>query len=234
MPTETAGAPCWIELFTADTDEAAAFYGALFGWTATEPSEEFGGYRMFLRDGLPIAGLMKNDGSSGGPSTWSTYLAEAMTVGDLGRMAVLVDPAGAMVGAWEALSFPGTMAHAVVGAPSWFENLTQDYGTALDFYRDVFDWDLHTMSDTDDFKYSTLGENENARAGIMDAVALLGDQPSRWQFYIQVADTDATVAAAVAAGGTVAMKNDNTPYGRLALLADPAGLLFAVMGPNVG
>lgn len=251
--TDTAGAPCWIELFTADTEAAVAFYGGLFGWTATDPSPEFGGYRMFLRDGLPLAGLMHNDGSAGGPSAWSTYLssndaaatveraraagatvvAEAMTVGDLGRMAVLVDPAGAMVGVWEAINFPGFMSRAVTGAPSWFENLSKDYAAAQAFYPAVFDWDLHTMSDTDEFKYSTLGENESALAGLMDARAMLGDLPSRWQFYIQVENTDATVAAAVAAGGSLTMQNNNTPYGSLALLADPAGLLFAVMGPGV-
>ena len=27
------GAPCWIDLFTSDTDGARAFYAELFGWT---------------------------------------------------------------------------------------------------------------------------------------------------------------------------------------------------------
>ena len=61
--TALTGEPCWIELFTPDTDAAAAFYGGLFGWTATDPDETFGGYRQFLRDGVPVAGLMVNDGS---------------------------------------------------------------------------------------------------------------------------------------------------------------------------
>ena len=26
------GAPCWIEIFSSDTDKARAFYGSLFGW----------------------------------------------------------------------------------------------------------------------------------------------------------------------------------------------------------
>ena len=38
------GAPCWIDLMSSDTDKSVAFYGALFGWTADEPNEEFGGY----------------------------------------------------------------------------------------------------------------------------------------------------------------------------------------------
>ena len=46
----TIGEPCWIHLFTADVDAAVTFYGGLFGWSVGEPSEEFGGYRMFLRE----------------------------------------------------------------------------------------------------------------------------------------------------------------------------------------
>lgn len=246
------GEPCWIELFTPDTDAAVEFYGGLFGWTATEPNEEFGGYRMFLHGEQPIAGLMSNDGAAGSPSGWSVYLAtddiaatvdrakaagatvvaEPMPVGDLGHMAVMVDPAGALVGAWQAVEFAGFAARAEVGAPAWFETLSRDYERSVAFYSDVFGWEASTMSDTPEFRYTTLGVNEDARAGIMDATAFLGEEPSRWQFYLQVADTDATVSAALEAGATSVLPVDDTPYGRLALMRDPAGVQFAVMGPS--
>jgi predicted enzyme related to lactoylglutathione lyase len=254
MTTPTPGEPCWIELFTPDTDAAAAFYGELFGWTAGEASEEFGGYRMFFRGDQPIAGMMPNDGSMGGPSVWTVYLetddvsatvtraraagaevvAGPMAVADLGQMAVLVDPAGAAVGAWQPGTFPGFMTRAQDGAPAWFETLSKDYPTSVGFYTDVFGWSPHTMSDTDEFRYSTLGKDEDARAGIMDATGFLGDQPSRWQFYLQVADTDATVEKALATGASLVQPVDDTPYGRIALLLDPAGVQFSVMGPNRG
>ncbi|NYD42784.1 VOC family protein [Nocardioides panaciterrulae] len=245
------GEPCWIELFTTDTDAAAAFYGRLFGWTATEPDEQYGGYRMFEREGRPVAGLMRKDASMAGPSAWSVYLAtddaaatvrkardagaqvvvEPMQVGELGHMAMVVDPAGAAVGAWQALSFPGTVDRAVDGAPAWFEVLSKDYETSVRFYADVFGWDVQTMSDTPDFRYTTLGRDEHARAGIMDAAAMLGERPSRWQCYLQVADTDAAVERAVGAGGSVVVPPDDTPYGRPAVLLDPEGVPFALMGP---
>ena len=247
-----SGEPCWIELFTPDTDAAAAFYGTLFGWTAGEASEEFGGYRMFFRGDQPIAGMMPNDGSMGGPNAWTVYLstddaaatvekaraagaevvAGPMPVADLGQMAVLVDPAGAAVGAWQPMSFPGFLTRAEDGAPVWFETLSRDYPKSVAFYTDVFGWDADTMSDTPEFRYTTLGKDQDARAGIMDATGFLGDQPSRWQFYLQVPDTDATVEQAVAAGAKVAQPADDSPYGRLAGLLDPAGVQFAVMGPN--
>ena len=112
---------------------------------------------------------------------------------------------------------------------AWFETLSKDYDKAVPFYRDVFGWDLHTMSDTPEFRYTTHGLNEDAKAGIMDGSGFLGEQPSRWQFYVEVADTDATVAQAEAKGATVVQPAEDTPYGRLALLNDPEGVQFAVM-----
>ena len=250
--TPVTGEPCYIELFTPDTDAAAAFYGPLFGWTAGEGSPEFGGYRMFLKDDVPIAGLMANDGTSGSPSTWSVYLSTddiertlarttqaggtvlhgPMQIADLGSMAMLVDPAGAVVGAWQAETFAGTGLIAEPGAPGWFETLSTDYAASVGFYTDVFGWDVTTMGDTDEFRYSTLGKDDDARAGIMDAAGFLGDQPSRWQPYLMVEDTDAAVAQAVELGGSVDTAPQETPYGRLAVLVDPAGVAFSVMGPS--
>ena len=249
--SNTPGAPCWIELFTPDQQAAAAFYGELFGWTADPPQPEYGGYRLFLLDGEPVAGCMSNDGTMG-PDTWSVYLessdidatvekaraagaevvAGPMQVGPRGHRAVFVDPAGAAVGAWQPLDHQGFAVRAEVGAPAWFETLSTEYDRSVAFYREAFDWSTHTVSDTPEFRYTTFGEDDAAMAGIMDAAAFLQGGPSRWQFYIQVADTDAIVAKTLAAGGRLAMPVDDSPYGRLALLADPAGVEFAVMGPT--
>lgn len=249
--SNTPGAPIWIDLFTPDTDAAAKFYGDLFGWTAQEADPRFGGYFIFEHNGGPIAGCMKNDGSMG-TNAWQVYLESAdiketlekaranggkvvfepMEVADLGTQAFVVDPGGAMLGVWQPGVHQGISARAENGAPSWFENLTKNYETVVPFYVAVFDWDATTVADTPEFRYTTLGENEAALAGIMDAAGFLGDRPSTWQFYVQVADTDATVAQAVAAGATQLMPVDDTPYGRLGALRDPAGIAFCVMGHN--
>ena len=49
--TRPIGAPCWMDLLTSDTARAREFYGGLFGWTAGDAAEEFGGYFMFFADG---------------------------------------------------------------------------------------------------------------------------------------------------------------------------------------
>jgi predicted enzyme related to lactoylglutathione lyase len=247
----TTGEPCWIHLSTSDVDAAIRFYGELFGWSAGEPSEEFGGYRMFLRGDEPIAGLMHNDTSN--PSVWEVFLhtpdiaatverarargaevvTDVMQVADLGTMTSLVDPAGALVGAWQPESFPGFQTRAAVGAPGWFETLTTSYDAAVDFYEDAFGWETHVVSDTPDFRYTTLGADQHARAGIMDGTAFLGDEPSRWNVYLQVEDTDETVTEALTARAQVVGAAEDTPYGRIAELRDPAGVAFRILGPNL-
>jgi predicted enzyme related to lactoylglutathione lyase len=245
------GEPCWIHLFTGDVDTAVVFYGGLFGWSVGEPSVEYGGYRMFLRDDEPVAGLMPNDTSE--PNVWEVFLQTpdiaatverarargaviatgVMAVADLGSMTSLVDPTGALVGAWQPDGFPGFANRAAVGAPAWFETFTTSYREAVAFYEDAFGWDTHVVSDTPDFRYTTLGVDQDARAGIMDGSAFLGDEPSRWNVYLQVEDTDETVGEALEAGGQLTAGAEDTPYGRIAELQDPTGVVFRIMGPNL-
>jgi predicted enzyme related to lactoylglutathione lyase len=119
-----------------------------------------------------------------------------------------------------------------VGAPAWFELLTTDYEGSVRFYENVFGWATFSRSDTDEFRYTTLGRDEDALAGIMDASAFLGDAPPSWSVYFQVADSDETARQAEEAGGGIVMAPEDTPYGRLAELQDPAGARFKILGPN--
>ena len=77
MPTRDRaplGSPCWADLWTSDVEGSRAFYGELFGWEAQEPSPEFGGYFMFTRDGVPVAGAMGDMGDMKADDTWKIYL----------------------------------------------------------------------------------------------------------------------------------------------------------------
>ena len=249
------GAPCWIDLLTDNPDAARAFYRDLFGWTPLEQSEEFGGYWMWAREGVPVAGGMGAHPGEETEGIWSVYLAvedaektvetataegaqvvvPVMTVGDTGVMAVLQDPTGARVGVWQPKQFNGFTVIGEPGAPAWFELLTRDYDKAVAFYRNVFGWDAHTMSNTPEFRYTTLGEGERASAGIMDASNFLGaDDKPHWGTYFAVTDTDATLARAKELGGNVAREPQDTPYGRLATVTDPGGTRLNVMGPTTG
>lgn len=248
------GAPCWVDLFTSDPDTSKAFYSRLLGWTATNTGEEYGGYINFQKDGVPVAGAMRNDGTHGIPDLWSVYLATAdakvtadaaaanggsvvvipMDVGDLGTMAVVTDAGGATVGLWQPGLHRGFGLIDEPGAPAWFQLNARDYDTSVRFYRDVFGWDTHVMSDTPEFRYTTLGEGDAALAGIMDATFLPEGVPAHWSVFLRVADADAALATVVELGGTVIMPAEDTPYGRLAGVADPTGAQFQIVAGQTG
>jgi len=249
-----AGAPCWIDLMTSDPARARNFYTALFGWTyETGDVEKYGGYTMAFKDGASVAGLMQsNPDDAGYPDMWSTYLRvddiaatvaaatqsggvaymAPMDVPEQGKMAMLGDPSGASVGVWEFGGHTGFQAHAVTGASVWHELHTKNYDAAVKFYQDVFGWKTTVMSDTPEFRYTTLGGGDNGLAGIMDAAAFLPEQvPSNWQVYFQVEDVDTTILTALSLGATIINPAEDSPFGRLAGLSDPTGAMFKIMSP---
>ncbi len=244
------GHPCWVDVFTSDPERAQAFYGEVLGWTCEPGGEEYGGYFNFSRGEHMVAGGMLNDGTHGTPDFWTVYIAVAdaaasvatavenganvivapMAVGELGTMAVLGDPGGAAIGLWQPGLHKGFGLVAEPGAPSWFELNARDYDVSLPFYAKTFGWDLHTVADEEGFRYSTAGEEESAIAGLMDASAMLPEGvPPNWQVYFGVADTDAALARVVELGGQVVMPAEDSPYGRMAIAADPMGAVFKLV-----
>ena len=254
MPTPdiTAGSPCWIDLMTSDTEKAKSFYNALFGWTyETGDEEKYGGYITASKDGKLVAGIMQKQEDMGAmPDLWSTYLRtddikatteaaaanggqvfmEPMEVPEQGAMAMYGDSSGASIGAWQFGEMKGYQVAAEPGTPAWHELLSKDYDSAVSFYQNVFGWETDVMSDTPEFRYTTLGSGDDAKAGIMDAAGFLPEQvPSMWSVYFAVEDTDATVEKAVGLGATVTQPAEDTPFGRLATLSDPTGATFKVI-----
>jgi hypothetical protein len=244
-----------VDLWTSDVERSRSFYSEVFGWEAQEPSPECGGYFMFTRNGVPIAGGMGDMGDLRANNSWKVFLAtddvaktvelaEAagahvaappMTIADLGAQAVLVDPAGAPVGVWEPRSFPGFTVLAEHGAPGWFELLTRDYQASIDFYRSVFHWETKSHSDTEAFRYTMAYDPATGTelAGIMDASGFLPEgTPAAWSIFFGVADADAAATRIEQLGGTVSRAPEDTPYGRLATVADPMGAQFKLVAPN--
>ena len=63
-PVAPPGAPCWVDLWTSDMEGSRRFYSELFGWQAGEPRPDHGGYFMFNRAGIPVAGAMGDMGEA--------------------------------------------------------------------------------------------------------------------------------------------------------------------------
>jgi predicted enzyme related to lactoylglutathione lyase len=60
----------------------------------------------------------------------------------------------------------------------------------------------------------------------MDGTDLADGAPSNWYFFLGSDDVDKTVALVEENGGTVVRGAEDTPYGRLAAVADPTGAGF--------
>ncbi|MGE2833715.1 VOC family protein [Mycobacterium sp. SMC-4] len=249
MPVRTTapvGAPIWIDLGTSDLEKAQQFYGAIFGWTFESAGPEYGGYVNAFRDGRPVAGLMANDPQWNAPDGWTTYLHTTdiaatvekataaggtncmapMEVPGKGWMAIVTDPADAAFGLWQPTGHRGYELVNEHGAPTYFQLTTTNYAGALDFYRTVFDWKTEVESDTAEFRYSTASFDGEALLGVMDGSVLPWEAPSVWTVFLTSDDVDKTVQLVTENGGSVVRPAEDTPYGRLAALADPTGAQF--------
>ena len=243
-----AGTPCWVDLGVDDVDRGAAFYSAVFGWRVDEGPPEAGGYRMCTKNGLVVAGLGAKQ-SPDQPSVWTTYLAtedadetvrkinaaggkvlvEAIDVMNVGRMAIAADTDGAVFGIWQSRAHTGMQLANEPGSVTWNENMSRDFDGNKAFYQAVFGYDYDDMSGGG-FTYATFKVGGESRGGLGE----LGKDtpmnvPANWTTYFSVADTDATVAKASELGGNVLSPAEDTEFGRMAILTDDQGSIFAVV-----
>jgi len=245
--TFRTGVPCWVDLMVNDVDAALEFYAATMGWRAGERSgPEFGGYAMWFADDVPVAGVGPINGDY--PPSWTVYvgttdieatlasaaasggqvLAPTMTIGPLGKMAVLADPAMAVFGLWEAADFGGFARRDETGFPAWFDVQSTDVDATRAFLRGLFGY---TESSPDpappmaDYRQLDLDG-----APVMGSMGAFAAPVSFWMTYFAVGDVDAAVERAISAGGTVLHGPEDTPFGRLATLADLEGAVFSLVG----
>lgn len=248
------GTPCWADLGAPDIEAAAAFYGDLFGWSIEEGenAEQTGGYRQATLRGKPVAGVMPLM-QEGQPPAWSNYvsvenadattakvrdaggqvLAEPMDVLDLGRMAIFMDPSGAAFGIWQPGSFVGAEIVNESDAMVWNELNTRDPEAAKAFYGAVFGWGFEER-DFDGSSYTSLKMGEDTVGGLLDMRGRVPDEvPNHWLAYFAVDDADAAVAKATGSGAEALFGPETmNEVGRIAVLKDPWGAVFAVIQPD--
>jgi uncharacterized protein len=243
-----AGTPCWVDLGTDDVARATTFYSTLFGWDTQVGPPEAGGYVMCQIQGKAVAGIGPKMGPAEVPTAWTTYLAsddvdattskvtaaggavlaEPFDVMDVGRMSVAADPAGAVFGIWQARAHTGMQLANAPGAVCWNENMSRSFDANKAFYNAVFGYQYDDMS-SDGFSYATFKTTANELGGIGDLGDAAPDAHARWTTYFGVADADEAVNVATKLGGSVLRPAWDTPYGRMAMLADDQGAAFAVM-----
>jgi len=238
--------PCWADLTVPDVAVAKDFYAAVLGWAFQDSGEEYGGYAMAQVGGAAVAGIGPQQ-QPGMPPAWTLYIASddvdrtaaaisehggtlllpPGNVGPSGRLCVAADPSGAAFGVWQHGAHIGAQLVNEPGVITWEDLRSTDPEAVKGFYTAVFGWTTQPLpaAGPDYWLFHTAGD-EAPMGGLGGMMGAPEGTPSHWLVYFAVADADAAVSAAEAAGGSVLAPPFTTPYGRMAAVTDPAGAVF--------
>ena len=265
-----AGVPCWIDTTQPDPEAAARFYGGLFGWDFEDvmPPGSDMKYLVGRIRGGDVAAVSSIPEGAPPMAMWNTYvwvdsadetaarareaggevLREPFDVMSSGRMAVLKDPEGAVISAWQAKEHKGARVVNEHGSLNFNDLNTRDPEGAKAFYGAVFGWE--TLKLGGGFEMWTLpgygdhleqldpGMRERmaevgAPEGFEDVVASLNpipddqpDTPPHWGLTFAVDDADAIAKAASDLGGKVVVPPFDAPWVRMTVITDPQGATF--------
>ena len=244
----------WVDVATTDQEAAKTFYGDLFGWQFQDmPAGEGVVYSMAAIDGKSVAAVapqQDDERQMGIPPHWNNYvtvddvdataarvgelggqvLAEPFDVLDVGRMAVLADPTGAVVCLWQPGRHIGAELVNAPGALCWNELATRDPRAAMDFWGALLGWEFEVMDTGGGPGYWFIMNGDRQNGGVRE----IGDElppeiPAHVLPYVAVIDDVATtIERATAAGAQVVLPRTEIGAGTIAVLRDPQGAAFAV------
>ncbi len=251
MPTRDtpwpAGTPSWADLSVPDLPKAVEFYSAVLGWTLVDSGDEFGNYHIAQVNGHAAAGVGPVM-AEGQPSFWTLYIASddadataklvgehggtvvvpPMDIAGNGRMCIAADPTGAVFGVWQAMGMIGSGIVNEPGGIVWEDARLSDVEAGRKFYTDVFGWSYGEIPGLDASVYGTFSAGSDPLGGLGGMMGDPEGTPSHWLVYFGAADADAAIATLQKMGGTVLRPAEDTPYGRMAVVADPFGAPFAI------
>jgi uncharacterized protein len=250
------GQNVWYELMTTDIEGAKRFYTEVIGWRTKDwdqaPADK--PYTMWMAGEKMVGGLMPLPAEArGAPPHWLAYTqvddvdasveqavklggrvhAPAFEVPNVGRMAILADPQGAVFAVFKgAQDMPVTPAVGL-GEFSWSELNTTDYEAAWTFYSQLFGWQhRETMDMGPDGKYFMWhdGADKVTKGGMSNAAGKMKFPPS-WLHYVNVDDVPAALARVKSKGGKVFNGPEDIPDGGvIAQCMDAQGAAFALYG----
>jgi len=250
-PTELhlTGKFVWFDLFTRDLPGARHFYEALLGWSFQKASGAEERVMTIACNDVPIGNAVAVDRVKieDKPSRWLSYMSvmdvdqailrveqhqgsvymPARNLPDRGRVAVVLDAQGA----------PFALVASTTGDPpdngfdrnDFFaaELWARDRDAAIVFYRAVAGYNLELADLGDGNAYHLLVEDGTPRAGVVQIP--WEEVKPNWVPYIAVEDVDAVAEKVEPLGGRLLIEPDpNIRDGKVAIIADPSGAVFAV------
>lgn len=244
----------WHEYMSPDPAASRAFYVEVVGWSLVPFDESDDPYMMFAVGDVPIAGVRPMPPGVEAPPHWLAYfgtddldatlaqakglgatvLMEPMAMPGVGRFTTLRDPQGAVFAAFQPESAPSEDRDPDgPGFLGWMELATGDHRAAWDFYAALFGWTLKANQDIGHMgEYRLFATPGSDNAGGMYTVPPEMPIPPNWLPYATVADFDAALERAKAAGAKVVNGPMEVPGGdRIVVFVDPQGGTFALHTP---
>lgn len=248
----------WFDLMTTDVEAAKAFYSDVVGWTV----QSFGAdasrekpYDMFVGSRGPMGGCMDmpdEPKALGVPPHWLAYihvpdiegslvrvaelggqLMGRFAVDGVGQMAIIRDPANAVVCLMQPTDPDGAPGHAgrpQAGEVSWSELTADDLDTAWAFYSALLGWEVRS-----EMEMGPMGTYRMYGPSGCDAVlgGMMTKPPqapvASWLYYVNVVDLDGALERVKSGGGSIINGPMEVPGGdRVAVCMDPQGAAFAL------
>jgi uncharacterized protein len=247
------GTPSWVDLSTSDVVGALGFYSALFGWV-DEPNDAGDGMVYHMQKlgddyACAITQQRPDEAEMGVPPHWGVYVtvedveasvgrvasaggqvvAEPFDVMDAGRMAVVADPTGGLVNLWQARQHIGAGVQHEVGSLTWSELITDDPAAAAAFLAEVLGVGGRESPEAGDSTYLLLEVGGRPVAGVMQKTPEMGEIPSVWSTYFEVANVEEALARVESLGGRVVTSVMEEAFMRFAIAEDPQGAVFGLM-----
>ncbi len=240
----------WRELMVPDVQKARGFYGELFNWTYADMDMGNGQKYTIVKAGeRSVGGMMGIEPGTPAPPAWTSYLSVAdvdraiaeaekrggkaivppMDAAGVGRFAVLMDAAGAVLGLIKGENgdepppqMPG------LGSFCWETLMTSNPDAAIEFYGAVAGLKIVPSMVPG---VRVLGVDGKQVADLQQAQP---GQPSFWGTYVVVEKLEPSRDRVEKLGGKIIMPLIEVPkVGRITPFADTQGAMLALFEPDM-
>lgn len=227
---------CWYDLMSVEPERSLAFLRDLFGVEGKVSPE----YTELSIAGQSFGGLMRKPDAQP-PSAWIGYLhvenlaaatrkAEELgatvpmknvEIPRVGRFSFLKDPQGAYFYLFQA-GVPLEDTKPAPGIPCWAELHTGNSMGSAAFYGQLVGYQARFEPG-----YAFLELDGSPVAGMVE-----GRESTGWMFYFLVADVQESARRAVELGADQRQPPTEVPgWGKMAVLSEPTGAIFALWQP---
>jgi len=253
------GTPNWASLKSKDTHSAKNFYSKIFGWNFNYKSYINSEIKNASIAKFADTEIISLTDTSSTPelieSLWESYvfvddldqillktieaegriIHRSHSVGTIGRAAMIEDPSGAKLCAWEASENIRSRNKSGHGSLSWLELETSNIDTAKEFYNYIFGWEASDVwmppsVNSPEWCYTIFSKGSNKVAGAIKPP--INSIYSSWCAAFSVLDADIAARTVREIGGIVVTEPYDIPIGRQAVLMDPNGAVFSVVALN--